>query len=74
MNDKIKRTPKTKEQIVEKLIDQNIEKFKAGLQELEEKYGYRLEPTMAYTKMGTFPQIEVQRIVKKETQTEEPVV
>ena len=66
MSDKIKRVPKSKAEIVEKMIDTNIEKFKEGLKELEEKYGYRLEPTLAYTKMGLFPQIEVQRIVKKE--------
>ena len=74
MSDKIKRVPKSKAEIVEKMIDTNIEKFKEGLKELEEKYGYRLEPTLAYTKMGLFPQIEVQRIVKKEATKEEAVV
>ena len=59
-----KRVNKTKEQLVEKIIDQNIEKFKAGLQELEVKYGYRLEPVMYYSKMGAFPQIEVQKAVE----------
>ena len=74
MSEKTKRVPKTKEQILEKLIDQNIEKFKQGLMELEEKFGYRLEPTLSVTKMGVFPQIEVQRVVKKEATKEEGVV
>lgn len=61
-----KRTIKSKSELREKVEDQNIEKFKATLQELEEKYGYRLEPVMYYSKMGAFPQIEVQRIEKED--------
>lgn len=68
-----KRTNKTKAEIKEAMVDNHIDKFKEGLKELEEKYGYRLEPTLAYTKMGVFPQIMVQKIEKKETK-EKPVV
>lgn len=71
---KKKRVNKTKEELVEKIVDNQIDGFKAGLKELEEKFGYRLEPTMAYTKMGVFPQIEVQRIIKKEQTESESVV
>ena len=68
------RVNQAKEELKEKLVDQNIEKFKTGLQELEEKYGYRLEPTLHFSKMGVFPQIELQRIVKKEETKPEVVV
>lgn len=56
---KKKRVNKTKEQIVEKMVDTDLSKFKEELQALESKYGYTLEPVMYYSKMGTFPQIEV---------------
>lgn len=61
-----KRVNKTKAEIVEKMVDNGIEAFKNDLKELEEKHGYRLEPAMYFSKMGVFPQIEVQKIVKKE--------
>lgn len=67
MNDKPKRQNKTKEEIKEKMVDNHIDQFKAGLKELEEKFGYRLEPTLATTHMGIFPQIMVQKITKEET-------
>ena len=64
-----KRVPKTKEQVIEKMIDNDLLKFKEEIQALEDKYGYKLEPVMYYSKMGAFPQIEVVPS-KKETKTE----
>lgn len=69
-----KRVPKTKEELVEKMVDTSIENFKNDLKALEEKHGYRLEPAMFYSKMGAFPQIEVQKIVKKVETKKEDVV
>lgn len=69
-----KRTPKTEAELREKVVDQQLMKFKEEIQALEVKYGYKLEPAMYYSKMGAFPQIEVQRIKKEDTQTEESVV
>ena len=57
-----KRTPKTKEEIVEKMVDTALQQFKEELKALEVKYGYRLEPAMYYSKMGAFPQIEVRKL------------
>lgn len=61
------KRPKTKEELVEKMVDNTIEKFKEELKALEEKYGYYLEPALHYSKMGIFPQIEVQRRQKPVT-------
>lgn len=72
-----KRVNKTKEELVEQMVDNGIENFKAELAALEEKHGYRLEPKLYFSEMGVFPQIMVQKIVKKETPVEtkeEPVV
>ena len=72
---KKKRVNKTKEEIVETMIDNDLKKFKEEIQALEVKYGYRLEPVMYHSKMGSFPQIEVQKIKKDESvKTEETVV
>lgn len=73
MSKTTKRVNKSEKELKEKAVDIQLTKFKDALKELEEKYGYRLEPAMYYSKMGAFPQIEVQRITK-ETQTEEKVV
>jgi hypothetical protein len=62
---KKKRVPKTKGELVEKLVDNSIQRFKEELHALEEKHGYKLEPAMYYSKMGAFPQIEV---VKKKVE------
>lgn len=58
----VKRKNKTKEELTKELENQNLTKFKEALQALETKYGYKLEPAMYYSKMGAFPQIEVQKI------------
>jgi hypothetical protein len=59
MSEKTKRVPKTKEELVKKVEDNQIDAFKKAIQEAEEKFCYKLEPVMYYSKMGAFPQIEV---------------
>ena len=54
-----KRVNKTKEELVEKMVDNQIDAFKKAIEEAEIKFGYKLEPAMYYSKMGAFPQIEV---------------
>jgi hypothetical protein len=44
---------------VKKVEDNQIDAFKKAIQEAEEKFCYKLEPVMYYSKMGAFPQIEV---------------
>lgn len=63
-----KRVPKTTEELKEKMVDIQIEHFKKAIEEAENKYGYKLEPAMYYSKMGAFPQIEVVKINKEEVQ------
>jgi len=54
-----KRVNKTKEELVKKVEDNQIDAFKKAIEEAEIKFGYKLEPAMYYSKMGAFPQIEV---------------
>ena len=67
-----KRVPKTKEELIKKVEDTKIEHFKKAIEEAEQKFGYKLEPAMYYSKMGAFPQIEVVPS-KKETKAEDVV-
>jgi hypothetical protein len=65
-----KRVNKTKEELVKKIEDNQIDHFKKAIEEAEIKFGYKLEPAMYYSKMGAFPQIEVVRIKKEEAVAE----
>ena len=67
-----KRVNKTKEELVKKMVDNQIDAFKKAIEEAEIKFGYKLEPAMYYSKMGAFPQIEVVPS-KKETKAEDVV-
>jgi restriction endonuclease Mrr len=73
MSVKTKRVNKTQEELVKKIEDNQSEHFKKAIEEVEQKFGYKLEPAMYYTKMGAFPQIEIVPIKKKETKTEDVV-
>ena len=71
MSVKPKRVNKTKEELVKKVEDNQAEHFKKAIEEAEQKFGYKLEPAMYYSKMGAFPQIEVVKIKKEEAVKEE---
>jgi len=66
MSEKTKRVNKTKEELVKKIEDNQIDAFKKAIEEAEIKFGYKLEPVMFYSKRGAFPQIWVVPIKKGE--------
>ena len=66
MSEPTKRVNKTKEELVKKVEDNQIDAFKKAIEEAEIKFGYKLEPAMYYSKIGAFPQIEVVPIKKDE--------
>jgi hypothetical protein len=70
---KVKRVNKTKEELAVELREKKTEDFKTALAELEEKYGYRLQPTLHYSQNGVIPTINVVE-VPKEVKTDEEVV
>lgn len=72
-----KRVNKTKEEIVENLKDKKAEDFKAELRALEDKYEYRLEPSLHFSPRGIIPTINVIDVPKPAPMVEtkeEPVV
>jgi hypothetical protein len=70
MSVKPKRVPKTQDELIKKVEDNQIDHFKKAIEEAEIKFGYKLEPVMYYSKMGAFPQIEVVPSKKGEVKEE----
>ena len=56
---KTKRVNKSKEALVDEMFDKKAEEFKTELRALEDKYSYRLEPTLHFSVRGIVPTINV---------------
>lgn len=56
---KTKRVNKSKEVIMKEMEDKKAEDFKAELRALEDKYSYRLEPSLHFSTRGIVPMINV---------------
>lgn len=61
-----KRVNKSKETIVKEMEDKKAEDFKAELRALEDKYAYRLEPSLHFSPRGIIPTINVVDVPKEE--------
>jgi hypothetical protein len=57
---------KSKEDIVKDIMDKKAEDFKADLRALEDKYEYRLEPSLHFSPRGIVPTINVVDVPKEE--------
>lgn len=62
---KKKRMPKTKNELVEKLVDKKAEDFKKELAALEDKYSFRIQPQLHFSQRGIIPTLIVVPVTKE---------